>query len=287
MRTLKGRVAVITGAGSGIGRALCHALAREGCHIAAVEIRQDRLDVLVEELGVTGVTVSTHVVDVADREAMRALPEAVLAAHGAVHILVNNAGVTTAQAFEDHSLEDWDWLLGINLYGVIHGCHFFMPALMGSEEAHIVNVSSVFGIMGTLSQSSYCASKFAVRGLTETLWEELRPTHIGVTVVHPGGIATNIVRDARGEAVDWQKERSAAVFEQRAMPPEKAAAKIVGAIKGNKQRLLIAAIRRLTPEWGNRVLNFVIIRTLNAKEAYDQRLVDYRQKRLEGGFKGS
>lgn len=291
MRTLKGRVAVVTGAGSGIGRALCRALAREGCHIAAVELRAERLEELAEELADSGVTVSTHALDVSDRAAMATLPEAVLAAHGGrVHILVNNAGVTVACPFEDMKLEDWDWLLGVNLHGVLHGCHFFMPALMEAEEAHIVNVSSVFGIVGVLSQSAYCTSKFAVRGLTETLWEELRHTHIGVTSVHPGGVNTRIVADSRGEAAEGQKERTAKAFAQRAVSPELAAERIVRAIARGQRRLLITKeaylmdwVRRLLPEWGNQVLNAVMMRVLGGREAYLERVADYRQRRLEVG----
>jgi NAD(P)-dependent dehydrogenase (short-subunit alcohol dehydrogenase family) len=242
MRTLHDRVAVVTGAVSGIGRALAPALARKGAHLALVDVDDAGLVESAGRVGALGRHVSTHVVDVASRVAMAGLPEAVLAAHGHVHVLVNNAGVALDGTFEELPLDDIGWLLGVNLWGVIHGCHAFLPHLRREEEAHIVNVSSVFGIVGMPENSAYCASKFAVRGLSESLWVELARSGIGVTCVHPGGVKTGIARGAR-----LRDERRRAVmvaeFERVArMTPEHAAHRIVTAIERGTARL------RLGPE---------------------------------------
>jgi NAD(P)-dependent dehydrogenase (short-subunit alcohol dehydrogenase family) len=146
---------------------------------------------------------SVHVADVASRARMAELPEEVLREHGRVSLLVNNAGVSVGGTFEEQSLEDLDWIVGINFWGVVHGCQFFLPHLRRETEAHIVNLSSMFGIVGVPTQSSYCATKFAVRGLSEALWVELRDAGIGVTSVHPGGIRTNIVRTSTSATALW------------------------------------------------------------------------------------
>lgn len=260
MRTLSGRVAVVTGAGSGIGRAVAVALARAGCRLALVDVDADGLEGAVAQVEALGRPVTPHVVDVSDRAAMAQLPADVLAAHGAVHVLVNNAGVSVDGLFEEQTLDDWEWLLGVNLWGVVHGCHFFLPALRAVDEAHIVNISSVYGLAGVPFQSSYCASKYAVRGLTEVLWEELAGSSIGVTVVHPAGVATNIVR--AGRAYDEElKARTAEMFEKHAMPPDAVAERIVDAIRRDRKRLLVARgaglidlLRRIAPVRGNRLI---------------------------------
>jgi NAD(P)-dependent dehydrogenase (short-subunit alcohol dehydrogenase family) len=252
MRTLRDRVAVVTGAASGIGRALALALARKGAHLALVDVDDGGLVESADRVGAMGRRVSTHVVDVASRIAMAALPEAVLAAHGHVHVLVNNAGVALDGTFEELPLDDIAWLLGVNLWGVIHGCHAFLPHLRREEEAHIVNVSSVFGIVGMPENSAYCASKFAVRGLSESLWVELARSGIGLTCVHPGGVKTGIARRAR-----LRDERRRAVmvaeFERVArMTPEYAADRIVTAIGRGSARLRLGAETYLM-DWAKRV----------------------------------
>lgn len=255
MRQLSGRTAVITGAGSGIGRATAQALAKAGCRLALVDLSAERLAETAATLGAC--PHSLHPLDVADRAAMLALPDAVQAAHGAIHILINNAGVTVAKAFHQHSLDDFDWVMGINFGGVLYGCHAFLPHLLRQEEAHIVNISSIFGVVGVPSQAAYCASKYAVRGLSEVLWEELSGTPVGLTVVHPGGIATRIAEGAR--TLDPQLQaRLIRFFSRHAMPPEQAAAQIVRAIQKNQKRLLITKeayffdwLKRLLPVTGN------------------------------------
>ena len=181
---------------------------------------EEGLEATAERIRRVGGKVSTHVLSVADKDAMFALPEQVIAEHGAVHILVNNAGVTVAKGFHEHSMEDWEWVVGVNLWGVVYGCKAFMDHLLVAEEAHIVNISSLFGIVGVPSQTSYCATKFAVRGFTEALQEELRGTTVGTTVVHPGGIRTNIVQAARA-ADDELKARMARFFDKATIPPER------------------------------------------------------------------
>lgn len=253
MKDFKGRVAVITGAGSGIGRALASLLRDEGCELALVDVNEARLREVQAELGAT--RASIHVADVADRARMAALADEVIAQHDRVDILVNNAGVSVGADLVDHSLEDFDWIVGINLWGVVHGCKFFLPHLLRSDDAYIVNLSSMFGIIGIPGQSSYCATKFAVRGFSESIAAELSETPVRVLSVHPGGIRTNIAKDSRvADAVASHHARVVDFFERRAMPPEKCAKKIVTAMRKRKSRLLVApeafatdVVKRLFP----------------------------------------
>ncbi|MEC8425760.1 MAG: SDR family NAD(P)-dependent oxidoreductase, partial [Myxococcota bacterium] len=236
-----------------------------------------------------GGAVSTHLLSVADKEAMYALPEQVVAEHGGVHILVNNAGVTVAKPFAEHSMDDWEWVIGVNLWGVIYGCTAFLDHLLVAEEAHIVNVSSLFGIVGVPSQTSYCTTKFAVRGFTESLQEELRGTQVGTTVVHPGGIRTNIVQASRTDD-DEMRARMARFFDKTAIPPEQAADRIVGAIESNQPRLLITreayaidALRRIVPAWGNQLAVRALMRTMGVSrrlEHVQQKAIRLARKRL-------
>src|SRR5579863_8199523 len=164
MSFLQGGVAVVTGAGSGIGRALAQQLAAAGSALALVDIDEPALRETAASLSGRGVPVSTHIVDVADEAAMRALSEAVAARHARVTLLFNNAGVALHGRFEEISLDDLRWLMGINFWGVVHGVTYFLPLLKKESRAHIVNISSVFGIVAPAGQSAYAASKFAVRG---------------------------------------------------------------------------------------------------------------------------
>lgn len=238
MRRLHARVAVVTGAASGIGLATAEALGRRGCDVALVDIDARGLSAAADRVRATGRVVSTFEVDVADRDRMRALPEAVVREHGAVHILVNNAGVSVGSTLEELDLEDFDWIVGINFWGVVHGCAFFLPYLRREDEAHIVNISSMFGLVGIPSQSTYCATKFAVRGFSEAIWTELADSGIGVTSVHPGGVRTNIVRSSRSVQPEM-KRRTIEQFDRRAVAPERIARKIVRAIERNRMRLVV------------------------------------------------
>jgi short-subunit dehydrogenase len=251
MKRLQGRVAAITGAASGIGRATAQLLGSRGCSVALIDIDQAGLEETARDLQASGVTTSAHQADVSDAERMQALPAEVVAAHGAVHVIVNNAGVSVLKSFEDHTLDDLRWLIGINFWGVIHGCKFFLPELRKADEAHIVNVSSMFGFFGVPGQSSYCAAKFAVKGLSESLWAELQGSNIGVTSIHPGGIATGIAKTVRvdDEAARTRLEKT---FEEHGHPPSDVAEGILRGIERNKLRVIVGREAYLT-EWLKRL----------------------------------
>jgi short-subunit dehydrogenase len=191
------RVAVITGAGSGIGRATALALARRQCHLALADIDGAGLKETAAMLANLGVRVTTHRLDVADREAVRILPGQVLAAHRRIDLLVNNAGVALGGSFEQVSEADFDWLMDINFNSVVRMTRAFLPILRESDAARIVNVSSIYGIVSPPGQAAYSASKFAVRGFSNALRHELEGSTVAVSVVHPGGVATAIARNAR------------------------------------------------------------------------------------------
>ncbi len=236
-------VAVITGAASGIGRALAVRLATEEiAGIAIADIDGPGLDETAELVGRRGMNVSKHILDVSDREAVERFKSDVVEHHGRATHLVNNAGVGVIGTFDQLSIEDFEWLIGINLWGVIYGCHAFLPVLKHQSSAHIVNVSSVFGLVGVPEQTAYTASKFAVRGFTESLRHELADTSVAVSCVHPGGIKTNIVRNARiGETTpkEW-KNQGARFFDKVAhTTPDEAAEVIVKGIKAKSPKILI------------------------------------------------
>jgi NAD(P)-dependent dehydrogenase (short-subunit alcohol dehydrogenase family) len=253
MKILDGRVAVVTGASSGIGRETARLLARKGCTLALADVNEVGLAETKRLIEAAGGAASTHVVDVASRERMEAFAGEVIAAHGHVHVLVNNAGVSVVSSLAQHDLDDFEWLFGINFWGVVHGCKFFLPHLRREAEAHIVNISSLFGLIGLPTQSAYCASKFAVRGFTESLGAELHGTGVGITCVHPGGINTNIIKSAR-MTDEVPRAKLVRFFERKTMPAERAAELIVRAIEKKRPRLLIAketyvldALKRLFP----------------------------------------
>jgi NAD(P)-dependent dehydrogenase (short-subunit alcohol dehydrogenase family) len=241
MKRLENRVAVVTGASSGIGRATSVLLAQRGCRLAISDVDASGLEQTRELIAGMGAKVSTHVVDVSKREQMERFAAEVQAAHGGLNILVNNAGVSVGSTFADQSLEDFEWLMSVNFWGVIYGCKLFLPALLAAEEGHIVNISSVFGLVGVPMQSSYCASKFAVRGFSESLAAELSGSRVGVTCVHPGGVATNIAARTKVTGDDAMHARHARIVRQfrKMLPPEKAAEKIVAGIEHSRQRVLI------------------------------------------------
>jgi short-subunit dehydrogenase len=256
MRNLEGKVAVVTGAARGIGRETAFALAQKGCRLAICDVNEAALEGVRHELEASGTTVTAHQVDVSDRVQMTAFASDVIEAHGEVHILVNNAGVTVYASFEEHDIEDLEWILGVNIWGVIYGCKFFLPHLKAAGEGHIVNLSSVFGIIAPPLQTSYVASKFAVRGFSESLRAELADEKIGVTSVHPGAIQTNIIRNARLVTDTHQelRDRTQRLFDRLGTTPDVVADRIVKAIEYNSPRVLITkearmadALKRLMP----------------------------------------
>ena len=243
MKSVKGKNAAITGAGSGIGRATAELLAREGCHLALSDVNEQGLAETAQRCRAHGVQVRTARVDVADREAVHTWADDVARDLGAIHLIINNAGVALGATIEDTRYEDFEWLMNINFWGVVYGTKAFLPHLKAAGGGHIVNISSVFGLIGVPTQGAYNAAKFAVRGFTETLRQELEVEGlpIGVTCVHPGGIKTNIARAARMTArAGWVDAGGAAEIEKMfATSPERAAADILEAILKNRRRQLI------------------------------------------------
>ncbi|MDZ7784183.1 MAG: SDR family NAD(P)-dependent oxidoreductase [Halioglobus sp.] len=240
MAYTSGKIAAITGAGAGIGRALARQLNREGCELHLSDINAETLSETVASLERTDVPAHQQVLDVADKTAVHGWADAVAARSGHVDIVINNAGVALMSAVEDCDYDNLEWLMGINFWGVVHGTQAFLPLLRRAEQGHIVNMSSIFGLIGVPTQSAYNAAKFAVRGYTEALRQEMRGTAIHVCCVHPGGIRTGIARTARGGDPSLTPEERGQEFERLARTsPEDAAAKIVRAIEKRKSRLLI------------------------------------------------
>lgn len=241
---VSGRVAVITGAGSGIGRGIAVSLARRGCHLALADIDMKGLQETETLIG-HPVRVTLHQLDVADRKAVEALPAAVKDLHSRADIVVNNAGVAMGGTFEEATAEEFDWLININFNGVVSMTRAFLPLLKASDDARIVNVSSVFGLIAPPEHAAYCASKFAVRGFSESLRKELEiaGSQIGVTVVHPGGVRTSIARNARpasgqDRSEEWKRDR----FEKfLRLAPEKAGEIIVDGIAARRKRILVGS----------------------------------------------
>lgn len=246
MKDFKDKVAAITGAASGIGRALALALARRGCHLALSDVNEAGLDETAAQAREAGVRVTTQRVDVADRAAIYAWADQVVREHGKVNLIFNNAGVALGATVEGMRDEDFHWLIDINFWGVVHGTRAFLPHLKAAGEGHIVNLSSVFGLAGIPSQSAYNAAKFAVRGFTESLRQELDILRCGVsgTSVHPGGIKTNIARAARTDpsiaSLGIDPATATTRFEKGFMTtPESAARTILRAVEKDRRRVLV------------------------------------------------
>jgi NADP-dependent 3-hydroxy acid dehydrogenase YdfG len=249
MKTLTDKVVVITGAGSGIGRALALQGAEVSAKLALSDVNEAGLQETLGKLP-KGTRTMVRRLDVADREAVFAFAREVRSEYGQVDVVINNAGVSLSDKIGHMKLEDFQWLFNINFWGVVHGVDAFLPELGSRPDAHIVNISSVFGLVSIPSQSAYNASKFAVRGYTEALRQELVGTPIHVTCVHPGGIKTNIVRSGRhfqgpsGHAVDT--DSFARKFELGALTTaDEAARAIIKGILHNKPRVLIGSDARL------------------------------------------
>lgn len=240
---LEGGVAVITGAASGIGRALAESLAREGMSIALVDLDAAGLEETAHRCGAARGLVTTHVFDVGDAKCMETFAAEVIDRHGRVTLLINNAGVTLTGTAEEVLIEEIDWLMRINFFGVVHGVKYFLPLLKREPRAHIVNLSSIFGIITAAGNSAYCASKFAIRGYTEVLQKELEGSTVGVSCVHPGKVRTQLSRRERVSA--GIKDPSIrgmnldGVDKHGLTSPEAAAQRIVEGVKQGEKRILI------------------------------------------------
>ncbi|MDN5895964.1 MAG: SDR family NAD(P)-dependent oxidoreductase [Nocardioides sp.] len=243
MKSLESKVVVVTGASSGIGRALAVNAAGKGALLALSDLDEAGLSETVDLAKNAGAReVRSDLVDVADRAAMGAWAASVADQFGRVNVVINNAGVALAGNFEEMEYDDFEWIVGINFWGVVHGTKEFLPHLIASGEGHIVNLSSLFGLLSIPGQSAYNATKYAVRGFSEAVREELLIARhpVGVTVIHPGGIKTAIARNARVTASEDQAE-TARVFDKSLarMTPEKAASIIIDGVLAGKPRVLV------------------------------------------------
>ncbi len=243
MKTFTNKVAAITGAASGIGQMLAVNLSARGCEVAISDIDANGLQQTAEMAKKQNGEVTIHEVDVARQDSVEHYAADVVKQHGRVDMLINNAGVSLAQSIEDVTYSDFNWLMGINFWGVVYGVKAFLPYLKQQPESHIVNISSINGFITWPNHAPYCASKFAVKGFTETLWQELRHTNVQVSCVHPGGIKTNIARNTRFYRSPGNKlnhEQSIEAFDKIAgTSSDKAARLIIEGILKNKQRILV------------------------------------------------
>ena len=264
MKTFKDKVAVITGAGSGMGRYLAVLLAKDGADVCVCDVNEETLNETVEMLRQYNVSVSSHLLDVADKDSIEALPQKVIDQHGKVDLVFNNAGVTTGSHFKDMDEDNWDWVMGINFDGVVNSTRAFIPHMINNTEAAIVNTSSIFGMVAVPGQTVYHATKFAVRGFTESLALEMKETNPNLQIhcVHPGHIGTNIAATARMNEEDFNRDEGARdsiftrnapktqkemgdLFREGGMHPSKAAEIILNGVKKNKSRIFIGLDAKL------------------------------------------
>lgn len=253
------KVAVVTGAGSGIGRALAVQLAKAGARLALSDINRTMLD---ETLGLlprsrrkSSLRVRGYTLDVASAEAVFAHADEVRRDFGTAHFVFNNAGATIVGTVAHTSIEEYEWQLGINMWGVLYGTKAFLPLMLEQREGCIVNISSVFGMIGYPAQSAYNMSKFAVRGLTECLWSELEGTGVRAVCVHPGGIRTNIDKTARRCKAASSEEASFDGLAKKMLvtPPEDCAADILEGLRRGDQRIITGS-KSSTIFWMSRLI---------------------------------
>lgn len=260
MKTFQNKIAVITGAGSGIGRHLGLQLAEAGAQLALADLNLKTLEETQQLIEAKGKTARIYQLDVSQKDAVYNFCTSVISDFGHVDLVFNNAGVALGRTtLEEVTYEELDWIFGINLWGVIYGTKAFLPHLLKRPEAYIVNISSVFGLIGIAHQGPYCTTKFAVRGFTESLKAELSETNVKAMSVHPGGIKTNIARNARGgpsDLTEQEKEEQLKKFEKGFITTaEKAAATILKGVRNGKTRVRIGKdarffdfIARVMPE---------------------------------------
>jgi NAD(P)-dependent dehydrogenase (short-subunit alcohol dehydrogenase family) len=269
MREFSGKVAVVTGAGSGIGRGLATLLARSGARLAISDINAEGLEETAQLIRSEhpNIELRTYALDVSSREAVFAHADQVKADFGTAHFVFNNAGVTLVAMIANMKIEELEWLLGINLWGVIYGTKAFLPMMLEQNEGHIINVSSVFGFVTVPTQSAYHISKFGVRGFTECLSRELaldKECKVYATCVHPGAIDTNIARSARfGDGIgDYENKLAEDTQSALITPPEEMAKAILNGVRKRKRRVVAGSsakmvdwIARLFPASYGRVLD--------------------------------
>ncbi len=272
MKSFENKVAAITGAGSGMGRSLAIQLAQQKCHLALSDVNEAGLAETAQLAAQHGVKVTVKRVDVADRAAVHAWADEAAREHGKVNLIFNNAGVGLGATVEGMSYEDFEWLMNINFWGVVHGTKAFLPHLKASGDGHIINTSSIFGLMAVPSQSAYNAAKFAVRGFTEALRQELdiQKPPVSATSVHPGGIKTNIAKAARMSSSMAQlglDEKVATVKLEKMFitTADSAARTILRAVRCNKRRALVGPdayfvdlMVRLLPALYQRINSFFV-----------------------------
>ena len=283
MTAIRGAAAALTGAASGIGRALALELAARGCDLALADRDEAGLQAVAAEIAKAGPQkVSTHRVDVSEPGQIAGFAQAAIAAHPGLNIVINNAGVALLGRFDEIDQAQMDWLMNINFWGVVHGTRAFLPHLAQQREAHIVNISSIFGIIAPPGQTAYAAAKFAVRGFSESLRHELQMTEspVQLSVVHPGGIATNIARNSRtgaGVTDNMRRAESIERFDNAARTtPTAAALRIIKGIEKNQPRILIGAdavvpdlLQRLRPATYWKVLGRLLAKRARVNEKPD------------------
>ena len=265
MKNFKDKFCVVTGAASGIGAACAKALAAEGAYVVMTDVRSDMIEITMQEITEAGGKGETHIIDVSDRDAMFALADQVEKQHGGADVILNNAGVAHGAPVAEMTMDNFNWVMDIDFWGVVYGTQAFLPHMMARKTGYIANVSSIFGLIGVPSQSAYNAAKFGVLGFTEALRHEMADENIGVSTICPGGINTNIVRHARlaqGPNAEAEREEAIVQFQQLTRTqPDQAAQIILNGMRKNKPRILIGPdarlvdiIRRIFPD---RYLNFL------------------------------
>lgn len=270
MKNFQNKVAAITGAGSGIGQQLAVLLAKEGCHLSLSDVNETGLLQTFELIKNLDVRVTIKKLDVSDRDVIQVWANETVKDHGFVNMIFNNAGVALASTVEGATYEELEWIVNINFWGVVYGTKTFLPIIKQTGDGHIINISSLFGLTAQPTQSAYNATKFAVRGFTESLRQELDMEKCGVSAlcVHPGGIKTNIANSAKMSdsvrSLGINPDKSAKSFNKLLRcPPEDAARQILQAVKKDKRRLLIGndakaldLLQRLLPTGYQKVIAY-------------------------------
>ena len=278
MKSFLNKTAIITGAGSGMGRYLAVLLAKAGCNVAICDINEDALAGTSKMVNHYNVACSTHTVDIGDKEQIDALHEEVIQRHKTVDLLFNNAGITVLSNFENMPEKDWDRVINVNFHGVVNLTRKFLSHLSERPEAALVNTSSIFGMITVPNQSVYHAAKFAVRGFTESITKEFKGTNLQIHAVHPGHIGTNILASAKREesapdlslvnivGKNLSQEEQGKIFRENGMHPSRAAQIILEGVKAKKSRILVGldAIvmdlsQRLTPTHYQKLWPFLLL----------------------------